>query len=167
MKKLLAIVLVLGMASMASAALDLQMSAPITDQNVTWSVVGTQLIGTGNALGGFDGSIGKVSGAAGMNIVPAQITDAAGFSTWYDDGFGGFGYTSATLGASAQSAPAIWFVLDIVGAAAGDSIVVETWNSADGWSGPTGSATITAVPEPLTMTLLGLGGLGLIRRRKA
>ncbi len=70
MKKLVVLTLVMMMASLASAAL--------VSGNVTWSVVGSQLIGTGTARGDVDLYIAGVGfGDCTTTIVPDPTTDGA------------------------------------------------------------------------------------------
>ncbi|WP_227021645.1 PEP-CTERM sorting domain-containing protein [Oceaniferula marina] len=86
------------------------------------------------------GSVGHVVGASGSIIIDAVITDAAGFTAWADanglDATGKIGTVTADSGLTLAFAN-------------------------DGTN-----TTITAIPEPSSAALLGLGGLTLILRRR-
>lgn len=45
-------------------------------------------------------------------------------------------------------------------------VTITLWDSADGYDTPQDTIIIVDVPEPSTITLLALGGLALLRRRK-
>ena len=150
MKKLLVLMLVLGIGSIASASL--------MHGIVEWTVDGGQLIGTGTAMGTYNGSVDKQAGlvapAAG-DSGKAGLMNAAGNLGGVQD-FGVVYNVHAehlAAGAGAQ-APGVWFVFDILGV--GDVDILD---------GPGAVAGTIAVPEPISLALLGLGGL-FLRRRK-
>lgn len=172
MKKLLVLVLVLGIASIANAALTYTISAALVDHNVTYDISGSQLIGTGNSAGAYSASIDKTGGTTSAGILSLGDTDKGVGAGWTSNaGVGSaadyFPYmvvSSQSVGEVTQTTGVAWFVFDISGMTVGETMIMQASNEADNWA--YGSAvTITAVPEPMTIALLGLGGL-FLRRRK-
>ncbi len=148
MKKLLVLMLVLGMGSFASAGL--------VHGNVAWAVDGGQLIGTGTSLGEYEAYIADPTSAIVPDdaFVPAGVTAIAG-----DEGvihwFSGFWhvYTDDVLGTQESG---VWFRFDIL---------ASTPTDLDFYDSDFNPAGTITVPEPMSMVLLGFGGL-LLRRRK-
>jgi hypothetical protein len=163
MKKLIVLLLVLGIASLANATLS---ATPFTYGNVTWSVVNDQLVGHGDSKGTYDGGL-----VPSATITPDPTLTPAGLPT-YDTGKkqggdlasisgiasipGGY-YTYAADSGVGDQIVGDWFVFDLSGE--------QTVDVYDTSSGANKVGTITIVPEPATLALLGLGGL-LLRRRK-
>lgn len=170
MKKLLILMLVLGMATVANAALS---AIPVTDGIVTWDVVGDQIVGYGNAIGLYDGELypntGLISPAdtdigtgEGRTVVAG---DAAKITA--DTAFPG-GYYTYTIdqiaGISQNQSVGDWFMFDIAWVDSGDGkMYVDVYNASAEWAVV---GTLEIIPEPMTIALLGLGGLFLLRRRK-
>ena len=167
MKKLLIFMLVLGMTSVASAALSAV--SPYTDDIVTWDVIGDQFVGHGDSLGTYNGMVWVTSGGS---LTPnATTTKAAGVNNEAGDAGtvtagtpGAYATYAADLSVDVLPNQAVgdWFVFDI--AFDGPEMVVDIYNASNQWVEPVGSVTI--IPEPMTIALLGLGGLFLLRRRK-
>jgi hypothetical protein len=167
MKKLLILMLVLGMTSTASAALTWSTSA--LTMNPT-DVVTVQIHGStdlpypgGPAWVGNDPSPGGVASITSISALAnaggdAEVSDptATGWPGWW------------TINALDVTAPftiapgAQWDV--VITAAAAGTYVIGT--DSYGSDGADDLLTITVVPEPMTIALLGLGGLFLMRRRK-
>lgn len=177
MKKLLAVLLVLGLASFAAASdCEISITGPVVIPAVGQSVVikvmsTTDLLGLDTILTSADPGIVAITaatskaGAAGAGWDPdfsfdAAITDAAG-----EIGLGTFSGKGAGQVAT----------YTITGVSVGTTMISLAPGAAFGgsaksdFSAPTicGDMEITVVPEPMTMSLLGLGGLALIRRRRA
>ena len=163
MKKLLAVMLVLGLASVASAALT---GSVINEDGARFNLVinGDQL----DVVSTVD--IGIIMGIVGDGDVISVIDDATGPA----------GGNISDLGLIADSAQPY--------AAKGDGILylVGSWSAQpvgtvfmsianpsipmsiyDCGDGEKCELMATYVPEPMTMSLLGLGGLAMIRRRRA
>ena len=151
MKKLLVLMLVFGMTSFASAV--------TVDGIVEWEVVGAQLIGTGLEVGVYNSNLDLdlITPAGGTDSGKNGNTNAAGnlgAVTNYGIVWNAFADHLA-LGEGAQIADETWFVFDIVGEG-----LVFFYDSS---FVPTGASIY--VPEPMSLALLGLGGL-FLRRRK-
>jgi hypothetical protein len=167
MRKLLVLMLVLGMASLANAALVLTVPVEVDVADGTYSVI---LSGTNADK--FDGGVyaspfpSAVTAAAG--VVTGNLGDL-GSTTSFDDGY--FIGWEISVGETGQGAlvSATWSV-EYTGYAVGPlftSQVIDLYNYGVSYETPVAQATVNFIPEPMTLALLGLGGLGLIRRRRA
>jgi len=168
MKKLLALVLVLGLASVAGAALKLDAPASVDGLATTISVVaGGGVVptdyfavvvadGAGVVTGftvvapdsiQFDMYEGADAFLPGSNGIWGGIANIAGTTTAADG-------TPFLTGIN-LTVPAFGLVtVQLIGDLFGQQTVVDT-------------AEVMFTPEPITMTLLGLGGLVALRRRSA
>jgi len=174
MKKLLVLLVVLGLASFANAALTL---TGIDNADGT----GVVTVGIdGGTLAGMDLVVRTVPGDVGTVGAPAAIYDTSALGSWVaigpvagndSDTQRYSGAAIAMFGGSPIPGPA-GILMDLPMATAADSYTVELYVFAGGTdidgglieAGRYGTFTIT--PEPMTMTLLGLGGLALLRRRR-
>ena len=166
MKKLLVLMLVLGMASLASAALDLTIGSD-TDGTSNWD--GVKLLGGGLTIDAVlansvtDYTL-QVDLTGDLTLVTSSVVFADGwmFGNLFTGGDPGDGATSANLTAGDFNAKPAGFGA-FTGLGVNGDLGTITLTSTD-FTGVIGSAIIT-VPEPMTMVLLGLGGL-FLRRRK-
>jgi hypothetical protein len=185
MKKILALVLVLGMASMANAALTLQ----VQDGTGQWipavsseiflvpsdTITGTVVLGLHESEqlpGGFNAWIGIPEGQmqlgewTGNNTIISPPAQADAYLYTYGSPYYGFSYwTLSNAVVSTEPQPG--------GLVATFEFHCKEIGDVDitfGYNGPTDPQhevlTIHQIPEPMTMALLGLGGLALIRRRR-
>jgi hypothetical protein len=161
MKKLLVLMLVLGMTSIASAGLTLVTPAEIDEAT-------TGVIGINNPDGldyGCYLDIGLVS-EGGFSLVSVDLTTLAGdlsSVSVYD--YGDFkeaeiflANSTGTTTPGIQAQATIECLMDKI------DVIVELYDA--GTFQLIDSAIIKQVPEPMTVALLGLGGLFLLRRRK-
>ena len=174
MKKLLALLLVLGMASMANAAVSLSVSTDgvdyvgAIDSQIELEPTDTIWIGVHDDgdIGGHDNFVKILSGdgswtGAGQVYMPPALTSAYIFD-YTAEGYGWMfinSIASSTIGPGAGTGAAFEFHCD---AQPGDVII----QLQDGGQNPIQDLVIHQIPEPLTLSLLGLGGLGLLRRRR-
>jgi hypothetical protein len=164
MRKLLILFLVLGLVSTANALIikvdDLEGESFEVDTQATITVVSED---TSNWLGYIiieEGGAGSLENAA--------VLDAAGNKAsagpYTEVGWGtGFVLTAATTGDPPLVAAGTQFSLDYVGAV-GDTATISLFVDPE-YTTPIASVNVTVVPEPMTIILLGLGGLFLRRRR--
>jgi len=175
MKKLLVLALVFGLASMANAALSVVPGPTMSDGQVIWSVdvTGTQLIGTSAS-----GTAAKYIGAVGLTgddaaetpiFTNAQTYVAVGVGsiTW-NALYNAYDVDSQSLGMTTNG-PGQWYSIDLDLTGQPNpgqlSLYCEQYNANYDVIG-SGDMVLDIVPEPITMTLMGLGGLGLLRRRR-
>ena len=164
MKKLLVLMLVLGMSSLASSAIVLDgPAAPIVEGD-------TVSIGINNTDGGDYLAYLNVSlvSAVGHVMSNPQLTALAGDISKvgapyvYADG----DEIEVTLAQSeGTSTPGVQFTWDLKCMKRFVFVTVQLWDAAD-FSAPVDVLQIEQIPEPMTVALLGLGGLFLLRRRK-
>jgi len=165
MRKLLLLFLVLGMASTANALLitvdslegesfevDVQATVTVVSED-TSSWLGYIIVEEGGA-----GSLENVTvlDDAGNNASASPYTEA-GWGT-------GFELTASALpGIDPPIAAGNQFSFDYFGAI-GDTATISLFVDPE-YTTPVASVNVTVVPEPMTVILLGLGGLFLRRRR--
>jgi hypothetical protein len=165
MRKLLILMLVLGMAPLAGATISIVNTAATVGLSGTYTVQVSSDVDSG-AWTGFMGnvatSVGSVTSAWANTIAGSdrQINpQGAPYSGYYQ-------IKALDLSAPADTIQAgVQFEAVVIGLAEG-SYNFYLYDSS--WSvpvSPDGTFTLTVIPEPMTMALLGLGGL-LLRRRK-
>jgi hypothetical protein len=170
MKKLLAFVMVLSLASLANAALVL---------NGTNNGDGTGSVTVaidGGSLTGCDLTVRTLSGTG--TIGDGTIYDTSALGAWTpiapvagsDDQNRRYSGTAIIMyGGQPIPGPADIIAdmpLTSVGEYVVELYVFEGGTVLDGAPLPGGQYGTFTIPEPMTMTLLGLGGLGLLRRRR-
>ena len=166
MKKLLVLMLVLGMTSAASATLCL-VQVDKTGADLTMNIGGA-----GGALDGIlTGDMYIVISSDGVLSNYALTAAAPDLSGYFADlgdigGLGapaGFDGKAYALASSTGAYPISDAVMTVLGGAVGDTVALG-WFDEGMNSGILD--TIVLVPEPMTVALLGLGSLFLLRRRK-
>jgi hypothetical protein len=165
MKKLLVLALVMGIASLATAGFDLS-----TINGLSYSVDGNKLTITGADVVGYTMNLAPEGGSLSNGVVAAGFIGTANAGSEY---YGVWTGVAASVGGGGN--PNVTGTIFTIDFTPGTSLVTFAYSSAAGASTITmGTETITLdgysmtiVPEPMTMGLLGLGGLFLARRKKA
>jgi hypothetical protein len=162
MKKLLILAWVLGMASTAGAAVSL---GGVIDGEIDVGTTGIVTVisdDTSNWMGYicFDPPVG-------VPILPPGPCAGEDASVIPPDPYwdGCYFLEAADMTEPFDSVqPGVQFEFSIYGAAVDDVYTVDLY--ASDWVTIIDTGTVTVVPEPMTIALLGLGGLFLLRRRK-
>ncbi len=178
MRKLLILALVLGMASLATALPTITVSNPnpIPGEVIQVYVSGTaaEASTSGGFIGGYSGFVavdyvayGYLGGSPYLAIAPyPTVATAAGSYAAYGTSGGMEYFFAAHLPPWTEAKDVdvgVWFTFNVTATGTvGDVEVLDLINPA---TSNIGQVTITIVPEPITMALLGLGGL-FLRRRK-
>ena len=186
MKKLIILLMVFGMTTMAGATLQISVNGnpePIdSDIDLTpsqhaildiWTDAAIPVnaefaLLTYDAYGTISGG-GYVGPTDGGNIMADFYDPASGMGVVVPSGMNGVaGWMMVSSGAGIPSGATLYDDIDFHCEAMGDAFV-ELWTIDLGSGGLLNledSVVIHQVPEPMTMALLGLGGLGLLRRRR-
>jgi hypothetical protein len=169
MKKVLVLMLVLGMVSLANAAFSLKIQVGGSDVTQVYpdDVVKLILGTTDPQAGGCDSlymTVSQAKSGSGSSGYQGTWTLAPSPLTIITDGSGlKFGYGSGFAGLPAAAGDYLWGQFTVPSGASGNVVVSFTGKFLT-YDPPTG-ASIPIVPEPITIALLGLGGL-FLRRRK-
>jgi len=163
MKKLLILALVLGMTSAASAALSL---GGVINGDILEGTTGIVTVESDD-MEPWMGYIEFDHLVVGVSDVVA--TSNAGSDSYVTpDPLGWVGYyeiQAADMSEPYDSVqPGIQFNISVIGATEGDVYTITLL--AGDWATVLDTGTVTVIPEPMTIALLGLGGLFLLRRRK-
>ena len=166
MKKLLTLMLVFGLASVASASLSMDISGTVEVVQGDTLTITTSSDDT--AQEGYLGYIIIEAGGDGALSNPVTLSNAgniAGTNPYSEEGWG-VGYELSASSTVSDLVAGDHFTVDWAtsGLNVGDTAVVSLWLDPD-YDTPQATATLTVIPEPMTIALLGLGGL-LLRRRK-
>ena len=171
MKKLLILMLVLGLASTANAAIVLSLDGSTDIDEISIDVSDTVVVDIYNTDGkGYlayldfyytsDGSY-----ALSNATLTANAGDLSGFVGPYDGGYDNDEYEVTLNNAVGDSTPGSQFEVDLHCEKENLDVLIELWKCVGTTYTLEDTATIHQLPEPMTIALLGLGGLFLRRRR--
>ena len=165
MKKLLVLALVLGVASLANAGLAFTVGGVEYASGSTVAIDGQTTIGLVNDTE-FDGvpDVAYIEVAPGAEVVGSGTVGTVLPGTWSIVDYGlsyGLYYwqISNTVAGVGDSLVGTMFTVDVAG-----PTTLNVYQS--DWATIIGSIELASIPEPMTMGLLGLGGLFLARRKK-
>ena len=176
MKKILVLTLVLGMVSLANATLTITVDGQDVGDEITIKPSDDIMIGVYSDVDGvgydayaaiiIDAAAGKLGSWVGDPIV-YDLTpgDPIAEFTYYGEALAGFDtylLNNSTLDVENQPSAGLAFEIKFHCDAEGD-VVIKLDN--DAWGNTVDTLTIHQIPEPMTLALLGLGGL-FLRRRK-
>ena len=178
MRKLLILTVVLGMASMANAGLSLVVGGVESGATITIADTDTIWIGVYDDTGGAqygagviiaeDGGVAEAGGSwtGGNNYyvppaTPGGYSVPVGYSPTYGDIWYLIDQAATTVMPGIGLQADYEFHCDILG----DSVTILLTDPLLGNGAIYDTLTIHQIPEPITMALLGLGGL-FLRRRK-
>ena len=165
MKKLLVLSLVLGIASLATAALSMSADKTVL---MPGEVATITVSGPGENWLGYiiveEGGVGALSNPTWLFTPSAGLA----YADPYTEAGWGIGYEFAPT-ADAPSTPpeGAQITFDFSSAGVGTA-VVSLWDGLGAFESPEGgflTFTVAEIPEPATMVLLGLGAL-VLRKRK-
>ena len=176
MKKVIVFLAVIAIASVANAATwEITVNGnPYTGQDVVESdIIGVTFVEPVSGFGGFGDFTANISAGAyvqdslAFNAGP-WVLPPAGTITPVDQGFDLYAVSS---GFPSPTGDIMWFEFHVPGGLEESSDIVishvlGSWNNVFSPGAVQDVVLHVGVPEPMTIGLLGLGALGLLRRRK-
>jgi hypothetical protein len=171
MKKLLVLMLVLGMVSTANATLTFRVGGVDTTtlDVVAGTTVTIQIYDDVTTQAGYNAQVilDVVSNGAVENGQIYAAAGSAGAIVAYNYApYGLVGYNLTSMSISDDISAGLHFSVDYnaTGTSSGDTDAFSLYDGRQGYA-KVDSLPITIIPEPMTIALLGLGGL-FLRRRK-
>jgi hypothetical protein len=167
MKKLLILLLVFGMASAANAALSLIAPTEIDEGDTATIQISSDSTADGDSGCYLDIYYASEGGFSLSNPRYTPIAPRPPIIIPYIY-LSGDGYEIEVLFATTPGevvTPGVWFEVDLTCLKADVDAFVEMYDSAAPYA-LIDSLTIHQIPEPMTIALLGLGGLFVLRRHK-
>lgn len=167
MKKLLVLMLVLGLASAANAAVSLSIDGvnPTdgTEDILEGSTITLSILSDDDQPWMMEASVLKVVNVLGTPAFTAAAGSMAGYNDWSDGSL--YIYEISTGGTDPDyPTPGVqWTMALTTSGALGSHFTVDLGEYMEP---VTSSIDFTVIPEPMTIALLGLGSLFLLRRRK-
>ncbi|MDH4202464.1 MAG: PEP-CTERM sorting domain-containing protein [Phycisphaerae bacterium] len=164
-------------AGIADHTADYGGTAPNTDAGVWWTDGGVAQEVTGIVPGDYSFSIDTLIGHDAFQLTgDRQVIAQVDMFHWNDGGWWDYWYTAGVVSVSGLDSPAADSVISdgfdftVTTNPEGDwtemaKVYLHMVDAGGSGNGYWDNASITAVPEPATMALLGLGGL-LLRRKK-
>jgi hypothetical protein len=185
MRKLLVFMIVLGLASIANATLQISVSGnndpaqseytltePSAVLNLGIWTDDTIQAGYGEGYWALTAQTSQVAISGGVNLFAEDpgifiSDDAAGAGVQLPSGENGvYGAVVLALLSNIATGSTIYNEINLHCEGGMGDVILTLWANAEATPESIDTVIIHQIPEPMTMTLLGLGGLGLIRRKK-